>query len=72
MLEALEVLPFDLLVARTHARIWARLAAAGTTVGQHDLQIAATALAHGYRVATGDERSFPRVPGLDLLVWSPG
>jgi hypothetical protein len=50
-------------VARTHARLWAQLAA-GTPVGAHDLLIAATALAHGYAVLTDDPRDFGRVPGL--------
>jgi predicted nucleic acid-binding protein len=63
------VLPFDLTVARLHARVWAELAAQGITVGAHDLMIAATALANGGMVATRDERSFPRIPGLSVLRW---
>jgi predicted nucleic acid-binding protein len=31
--------------------------------------IAATALAHGYAVATRDDRSFSRVPGLTVRRW---
>jgi len=65
-LGAFPVLAFDLTAARIHARIWASLAAKGLTVGAHDLLIAATALAHGATVATRDERSFPRIPGLRL------
>jgi predicted nucleic acid-binding protein len=38
-------------------------------VGAHDLLIGATALATGGRVATRDLRSFPRIPGLDLVEW---
>jgi predicted nucleic acid-binding protein len=38
-------------------------------VGVHDLIIAATAIAAGFRVATRDERSFPRIPGLATVVW---
>lgn len=63
------VAPFDLVVARVHARVWAELAAKGVTVGTHDLLIAATALALGFTVATRDERSFPRIPGLTLSRW---
>ncbi len=63
------VIPFDLAAARVHAGIWAQLAAKGTLVGAHDLIIAATAIAIGARVATRDERSFPRIPGLPLLRW---
>jgi predicted nucleic acid-binding protein len=69
LLEQTPVIPFDLCAARVHARLWADLAAAGTTVGERDLLIAATALAHGHVVATRDERSFPRIPGLSLLRW---
>jgi len=60
------VLPFDLTVARIHARIWASLASRGVTVGAHDLLIAATALAHAAPVATRDSRSFAKIPGLTL------
>lgn len=63
------VIPFDLVAARVHARVWADLAAKGISVGAHDLIIGATALATGGRVATRDIRSFPRIPGLDLVKW---
>jgi tRNA(fMet)-specific endonuclease VapC len=69
LLEQLPVLPFDLVTARIHARVWAELASQGITVGERDLMIGATAMAHGYAVATRDERSFPRIPGLPLLRW---
>ena len=63
------VIPFDLMAARVHARLGARLAARGVTVGAHDLLIAATAIATGSRVATRDERSFSQIPGLAVLRW---
>jgi predicted nucleic acid-binding protein len=69
LLSAMPVLPFDLVVARIHALIWAQLAAKGVSVGAHDLLVAATAIAAGYRVATRDERSFPRIPGLLVEIW---
>lgn len=62
-------LAFDLEVARVHARLSAKLAIAGSPVGAHDLLIGATALSVGYDVATRDERSFPRIPGLKVLSW---
>jgi|SRR5579872_3276706 len=67
ILEMMPVLPFDLPEARVFADLWARLLRAGSQVGERDLMIAATALARGYRVATLDTRSFPRVPGLEVL-----
>ena len=69
LLADLPLIPFDLMVARTHARLSAELAAKGSPVGAHDLLIAATALAVGYDVATRDERSFPKIPGLRVLRW---
>lgn len=71
VLEAIPVLPFDLLAARVHARLSAELAAAGRSIGAHDLLIAATALAHGYAVATENPKHFRAVPGLVVraAVW---
>ncbi|WP_437931001.1 type II toxin-antitoxin system VapC family toxin [Sorangium sp. So ce291] len=69
LLAHLSLIPFDLVVARVHARLSAELAARGSPVGAHDLLIAATALAVGYDVATRDARSFPRIPGLTVLHW---
>lgn len=54
-------------IARVHAEIWARLATEGETIGAHDLWIAATALAHGMGLATGNANEFERVPGLRVI-----
>jgi predicted nucleic acid-binding protein len=69
LLGTIPVIPFDLVVARSHARLWAELAAKGTSIGQHDLIIAATAIAYGHKVASLDQRSFPRIPGLQMETW---
>jgi predicted nucleic acid-binding protein len=69
LLSLLPVVPFDLLVARTHARLWAQLATKGTVIGAHDLVIAATALSLDYAVATHDRRSFPKIPGVRIVEW---
>jgi tRNA(fMet)-specific endonuclease VapC len=69
LLEYLPVLPFDLITARVHARLWAELASKDISIGAHDLLIAATALAVGAKVATRDLRSFPRIPGLSISEW---
>jgi predicted nucleic acid-binding protein len=53
------VVPFDLMTARIHAELWARLAKRGIQVGEIDLIISATALAWDLTVITCDERSFP-------------
>ncbi len=67
VLRSMRVVPFDLGVARTHARLRARLPR-HLQIGAHDLLIGATAVAFGYRVLTRDRRSFPRIPdlGVDL------
>jgi tRNA(fMet)-specific endonuclease VapC len=67
VLVELEALPITIEVARVHASIWAQLEATGEVIGMHDLWIAATALAHGLRVATTNAREFERVPGLSVL-----
>jgi tRNA(fMet)-specific endonuclease VapC len=67
ILEQMPVLAFDLTVARVHAAVSAELDRAGRQVGAHDLMIAATAMAHDYRVATRDLRSFSKIPGLETL-----
>jgi tRNA(fMet)-specific endonuclease VapC len=64
MLVRIPVVPFDLLCARMHARLAGSLAGSGASIGAHDLQIAATALAHGFRLVTANLREFRRVPGL--------
>ena len=65
------VIPFGLAEARAHARVWAGLAAAGTLVGAHDLQIAATALVAGAAVATLNADEFRRIPGVMLAPIEP-
>jgi len=69
LLTGLSIVSFDLEIARLHARLGADLAATGTKIGAHDLIIAATALFLDYRVATRDLRSFPKIPGLDVVRW---
>ena len=69
VLAAVPVLPFDLEVAREHARIWADLRREGLLIGAHDLLIAATAVTHGLRLLTANVREFGRVDGLDILRW---
>lgn len=69
VLERVRVLPFDEEVARTHAAIWADLQRAGGLIGAHDLQIAATAVAHDLGVATLNVRDFGRIEGLVVERW---
>ncbi|HXN12689.1 MAG TPA: PIN domain-containing protein [Candidatus Acidoferrales bacterium] len=67
ILTQMAVLAFDLAVARVHSAVSAELDRTGRRVGAHDLMIAATAMAHDYRVATRDLRSFPKIQGLETV-----
>jgi predicted nucleic acid-binding protein len=68
LLATFEAIPITESVARVHAEVWAQLADRGKTLGAHDLWIAATALAHGLGIVTGNASDFERVPGLRVLV----
>lgn len=68
LLEAWPVLPFYLTSARIHSKLWAELAAKGISIGAYDLMIGATAIANGLQLLTRDRRSFPKIPGLKVLV----
>jgi tRNA(fMet)-specific endonuclease VapC len=63
------LLEIDLATARAHAQIGADLMASGTLVGPNDLWLAATCIAHGLSIATGNVREFNRVPGLRVESW---
>lgn len=67
LLQAFPPIPFDLLCARSHARLWSDLAVRGADVGPHDRLVAATALTMGWRVATANLRHFERIDGLELV-----
>jgi predicted nucleic acid-binding protein len=69
VLLSIPVVPFDLDIARVHARLDAELSSAGVSVGDADLMIAATAAWLDYRVATRDLRSFPKIEGLRVVRW---
>ncbi|HEY3733502.1 MAG TPA: PIN domain-containing protein [Streptosporangiaceae bacterium] len=67
VLVAFPPFPFDLLAARTHARLWAGLVSSGIDVSAHDRLVAATAITAGWRVGTANVKHFERIPGLDAL-----
>ncbi len=70
LLASLPLLEIDLPTARAHARLWADLAAKGQLIGAHDMWLAATCLAQGLRIATGNLREFDRVEGLNVEIWT--
>jgi len=70
VLASIPVLEIDLATARSHAQLWADLARRGNMIGVHDSWLAATCLAHGFRLATSNIREFKQVPGLDVEEWT--
>jgi tRNA(fMet)-specific endonuclease VapC len=71
ILSRLPVLPFDLLSARSHSRIWADLEAKGMRIGAHDLVIAAICLTLDHSLATLNRSEFSRIDGLRLAESEP-
>ncbi|MCI8452158.1 MAG: type II toxin-antitoxin system VapC family toxin [Eggerthellaceae bacterium] len=65
-------IPFDADCAVAYGRIRAQLEAEGRVIGPNDLLVAATAVARGATLVTGNVREFKRVPGLDLESWDEG
>jgi len=63
----LEIEVFGVEQAEAWARIHDVLRRAGQLIGERDLQIAATAVAGGHAVMTGNTGEFARVPGLVVL-----
>lgn len=69
ILKGIPVLPFDEAAARNYAELYAHFLKLGqrSKLNVHDLQIAATALTHGFSVITANHGDFAAVPGIKLL-----
>jgi tRNA(fMet)-specific endonuclease VapC len=65
ILDAFDVLPFDLIVARHHESLLAHARRSGQPRGAHDLQIAATARASQRTLVTTDRTAFVDLPGVE-------
>lgn len=64
VLATIPIEPYDLDVARVHARLLAHTRKAGPARGAHDLIIAATALTRGRTIVTADAPGFEDLPGV--------
>lgn len=64
-----EILPLTPEIADLAADLHADCRTRGTSIGDADVLIAATALVHGFAVATGNERHFGRIPQLKIENW---
>ncbi len=67
VLAPLPIIPYTEQTALEHARIWAKLEAAGKMIGSYDVIVAATARERGSEVATFNKRHFDCVPGLKVI-----
>lgn len=67
IIASIPALPVNLPIARTHAELSANLKKSGKMIGLHNSWIAATCIAHGYRLATSDLKAFRHVPGLSII-----
>lgn len=66
---ASDVLPLTSDIAGTAAAVYADLRARGLLIGDADILIGATALVHGYSVATNNESHLARIPSLTVENW---
>ncbi len=69
ILPRIEIASFDDNAARVAGKVRAERERAGKPMGPGDLQIAATALATGRILVTGNSKHFVDVPGLDVENW---
>ena len=69
LLRPLRILPFDEKSARAAGLLRVMLQKRGTSIGNGDRLIAATAIAHDASVVTSNVREFQRVPGLIVEDW---
>jgi tRNA(fMet)-specific endonuclease VapC len=66
VLDTIPVESYDLAVAHVHAELLAHTRRTGRPRGAHDLLIAATAVARGRSVVSGDARAYDDLPGVDV------
>jgi tRNA(fMet)-specific endonuclease VapC len=69
-LDGITILPLDSSVARTYARVRAKLESKGRPIGPLDLMIGAHALSIGATLVTNNTREFRRIRGLTVQDWS--
>lgn len=70
LLRELAIVPLEIGADRRYGAIRLALEKQGTPIGQHDLLIAAQALAMGVTLVTENVREFSRVPGLAVENWN--
>lgn len=71
VLDRVQILAFDLTVARQHAQLIAHVRRVGHPRGAHDLQIAATARASERTIITTDRSAFVDLPAVSYSIYGP-
>ena len=66
---AFSIVPFDSDAAREYGRLRQLLGSQGQIIGDRDLMIAATTLAHDATLVTNNVTEFVRVPNLKMESW---
>jgi len=69
LVSLVNILPFGDVEAKCAARIRANLELRGEPIGQYDLLIAATALAHNMTLVTHNIKEFSKVVDLKIVDW---
>jgi tRNA(fMet)-specific endonuclease VapC len=69
VLDRVQIIAFDLTVARHHAQLLAHVRRTGRARGAHDLQIAATARASDRTVITTDRSAFVDLPSVNYRAY---
>lgn len=72
ILQAAEVLPFDIAAAEVYGPLRARLESEGRRLAEPDLRIASIVLSRNLILVTGNIRHFSRVPALKVENWLTG
>ena len=67
VVDAIPVLPYDVVTAAAHATLLTAVRAQGRPRGAHDLMIAATALATRRSVVSADTSAFDNLPGVAVI-----
>jgi tRNA(fMet)-specific endonuclease VapC len=67
IVESVEVVPYDLEVAREHGHLIAHTRRSGRRRGHHDLMVAATAATSDRVVVSADQGAFEDLPGVVFL-----
>lgn len=69
-LKAVVVVPYDLELCRTYARVRSSMPA-GIVVAANDMWIACCAIRHSIPLVTNNRKHFERIPGLALITEAP-